>query len=145
MVKVEHSVTIDRSPSEVFDYIADPSKLPEWQSTALEASTESGGPLALGARAVEVRKFLGRRMESTMEVTAYEPGRELSFKVVSGPVPFRVTQMLSAADGGTRIDIVLEGDPGGFFKLAEPLVARAAKRQLEADFSTLKDLLEARG
>lgn len=144
MVRIEHSVTIDRPPSEVFEYISDPTNLPEWQSTALEGRMESPGPLGLGARAVEVRKFLGRRMESTMEVIGYEPDRELSFEVVSGPVPFRVSERLSPTTGGTRIDIVLEGEPGGFFKLAEPLVARAAKRQLEADYATLKDLLEAR-
>jgi len=103
------------------------------------------GPIAVGSRAVEVRKFLGRRMESTMEVMAFEQDRELSFRVLDGPVPFQVTQKLEAVGGGTRIDVVLEGEPGGFFKLAEPLVARAAKRQLEGDSATMKDILEARG
>jgi hypothetical protein len=32
---------------------------------------------------------------------------------------------------------------GGFFRLAEPLVARVIRRQMEADMATLKDLLEA--
>ena len=32
---------------------------------------------------------------------------------------------------------------GGFFKLAEPLVARVVRRQMETDMATLKDLLEA--
>ena len=145
MIRVEHSVTIGRPPSEVFAYVCDADKLPEWQSTALEARWETPGPIAVGSRAVEVRKFLGRRMESTMEVTAFEQDRELSFRVLDGPVPFHVTQKLAAVDGGTRIDVVLEGGPGGFFKLAEPLVARAAKRQLEGDSATMKDILEARG
>jgi hypothetical protein len=38
----------------------------------------------------------------------------------------------------------MEGEPGGFFKLAEPLVQRAIKREMEANFATLKDILEAR-
>jgi len=38
-----------------------------------------------------------------------------------------------------------EGEPGGFFKLAEPIVARASERQLKGDFETLKDLLEGGG
>jgi uncharacterized protein YndB with AHSA1/START domain len=145
MIRVEHSVTIDRPPSEVFTYMCDADKLPEWQSTALEARWETTGPIAVGSRAVEVRKFLGRRMESRMEVTAFEQDRELSFRVLDGPVQFQVIQKLEAVDGGTRIDVVLEGEPGGFFKLAEPLVARAAKRQLEGDSATMKDILETRG
>ena len=43
------------------------------------------------------------------------------------------------------VDVVIEGEPGGFFKLAEPLVARAVKRQLDTDSATMKDILEARG
>ena len=144
MIRVEHTVTIDRPPTEVFAYVSDASKLPEWQSTALEARWETAGPIAVGSRAVEIRKFLGRRMESTMEVTGFEQDRELSFRVLSGPVPFQVTQKLEAVSGGTRVDLVAEGEPGGFFKMAEPLVARALRRQIETDFATMKDILEAR-
>jgi hypothetical protein len=38
----------------------------------------------------------------------------------------------------------VEGEPGGFFKLADPLIERALKRQIRADLETLKDLLKAR-
>jgi hypothetical protein len=46
--------------------------------------------------------------------------------------------------GGILTGQILEGEPGGFFKLAEPLVERAVKRQIHADFEQLKDILEAR-
>jgi hypothetical protein len=45
--------------------------------------------------------------------------------------------------GGTRIDSTFEVEPGGFFKLADPLVTRMAKRQFESDLANLKDLMEA--
>jgi hypothetical protein len=92
-----------------------------------------------------VRKFLGRKFESTLEVTEYEPPRRFAFKVVSGPVPFRVEHTFEPADGGTKLSVAGEGEPGGFFKLAEPLVIRAVERQTKSDFETLKDLLESRG
>jgi len=38
---------------------------------------------------------------------------------------------------------VFEMETGGFFRLAEPLVARMIRRQSETDFAALKDLLEA--
>jgi uncharacterized membrane protein len=142
VVRVEHSIVIERPPAEVFAYTTDPGKLPEWQSTALEARSE--GPIQQGAHLTEVRKFLGRRMESEVEVTAYEPDRRFGLKVLSGPVPFTFEQTLEPADGSTRVKVVLEGEPGGFFKLAEPLVERAVRRQVEADFEQLKDILEAR-
>ena len=121
MLKVEESVMVDRPIEDVFAYLTDPVKIPDWQSSALEARIEGGGPMRAGATVLEQRKFLGRRIESTMEVLEYEPPHRFRIKVSSGPVPFEVTNTLGAADGGTRIDAVLEGEPGGFFRLAEPL------------------------
>jgi hypothetical protein len=143
MARAEHSVVIERAPEEVFAYLGDPSNLPEWQASALEARQEPPGEMAAGARIREVRKFLGKRMESVMEVTVYEPGREFSLKVVSGPIPFRVRQTFEPVGAGTKIDAVIEGEPGGFFRLAEPLVVRAVGRELASNLATLKDILEA--
>ena len=42
-----------------------------------------------------------------------------------------------------KVTLAVEADVGGFFKMAEPLVARAIKKQFETDVSTLKHLLEA--
>jgi uncharacterized membrane protein len=142
VVRVEHSLVIERPPAEVFAYTTDPEKLPEWQSTALEARSE--GPVRQGAHMTEVRKFLGRRMETEVEVTAYEQDRRFAIKVVSGPVPFNFEETFEPSNGGTNVNVVLEGEPGGFFKLAEPLVERAVRRQIQADYEQLKDILEAR-
>ncbi len=39
---------------------------------------------------------------------------------------------------------VFEGEPGGFFKVGEPLLVRIAKKQIQAQLDTVKELLEAR-
>lgn len=142
MVRIEFSIDVDRPPSEVFAYLTDAESLPEWQSSAVEAHWE--GEKTSGARVKEVRKFLGRRMESELEVAEYEPDRRFALKVLSGPVPFSAQHTLEPRNGGTRLTFVGEGEPGGFFKLAEPIVARTAERQFKSDFETLKDVLEAR-
>jgi hypothetical protein len=46
-------------------------------------------------------------------------------------------------EGGTRVNATIEAEPGGFFKLAEPLIVSIAKRQFPAGFDSLKDLMEA--
>lgn len=140
MVRIEFSVDVNRPPSEVFAYLTDADRLPEWQSGAVEAQWE--GEKARGAHIREVRKFLGRRMETKLEVTEYEPDRRFALRAVSGPVPFSVTQVLEPRDGGTRLSFSGEGEPGGFFKLAETIVARVAERQFKNDFETMKDILE---
>ena len=143
MIRFQFSLDIARPPAEVFAYVTDVDRLPEWQSSAVEAQWQ--GEKASGARIREVRKFLGRRMDSELEVTEYEPDRLFGLKTLSGPVPFSVHQTLEPSDGGTRLTFVGEGEPGGFFKLAEPLVERAVKREIVANTETLKDILEARG
>jgi len=142
IIRVDSSIVIDRPPDEVFAYATDPAHTPEWQSSALETSVD--GPLQAGATGREVRKFLGRRMESTMRIEAYQPPRRFALQVTSGPVPFHVEQTVEPEGAGSRVYAVIEGEPGGFFKLAEPLVERAVRRELEGNFATLKDILEAR-
>ena len=140
MVRIDFSIDVDRPPSEVFAYLTDAESLPQWQSSAVEAHWE--GEKTRGARVKEVRKFLDRRMESELEVTEYEPDRRFSLKVLSGPVPFSVQHTIEPRDRGTRLTFVGEGEPGGFFRLGEPIVARVAERQFKSDYETLKDILE---
>ena len=143
MVTFEFELTIDRPPEEVFDYLEDPQKVVQWQAWAVEIVQESEGPRGPGTRFRDVRKFLGRRIDSTVEFTDYDPPRTLGLKVSAGPIPFQIRQTLEPSGGGTHVKVHAEGEPGGFFKLAEPIVARAAERQMRGDFETLKDLVEA--
>jgi len=144
MARTEHTVVVERPPDEVFAFLTDLSKVPEWQSGAVEVR-EPSGEIAVGTTYVEVLRFLGRRIEATIQVTEYESPRRFSIKTLSGPIPFQVEHTLEP-DGaeGTKLSVTLEGEPGGFFRLAEPLVMRNAQRQVENDFATLKRMVEAR-
>jgi uncharacterized protein YndB with AHSA1/START domain len=141
MVRVEHQVTINRPPSEVFAYLTDVEKIPQWQATAISARLESER-LETGAKAVEVRRFLGREMESTIHVTDLEPDRRFEAEVVSGPLEYRFSHRLEPEGDGTKIVFTIEGEPGRYFSFAEPIVERQVRRQVVDDFGTLKLLLE---
>ncbi len=145
VVRIDFTVEIERPVEDVFAYLTDVNSLPQWQSSLVEMRAETDAPMRVGTRLVETRKFLGRRMESTLEVTAYERNRLWALRVVDGPVPYRVEHTLESTNGGTRLAWVGEGEPGRFFKVAEPLVARQAKRQFRGDFETMKDILETSG
>jgi hypothetical protein len=78
--------------------------------------------------------------------TAREPNLRHSHRSTGGPLEQEYTSTFEeTAGGGTRVTQVVEGEPGGFFRLAGPLLERAVRRQFRADLGTLKDLLEARG
>lgn len=144
MIRFEVTEVVNRPAEEVFAYLTDSEKLPEWQSMVSESRQESPGPMGVGTRVSNVRNFLGRRMEFQAEVTVYEPPERFDLRVVSGPVPFQISHTLEPMETATTIKVEVQGEPGGFFKLAEPVVGRQAERQFKSDFATLKDLLEAR-
>jgi hypothetical protein len=64
-------------------------------------------------------------------------------KSTSGPIPTEVDIIVESVDGGTKFTISAKAETGGFFKLAEPLVARMLDRQWDTNAGNLKDLLEA--
>ena len=134
----EHEVEIERSPEDVYAFIADPENLPKWQSGVIEVRRESE------TRFTEVRTFVGRRVESTIDIIAAEPGRELSLRSVAGPVRFSVHHLLEpAGEGRTRVRVVGESEgPGGLFKLGGRLLGRAVQQRAVEDFARLKELLE---
>jgi hypothetical protein len=142
-MKYELSVEIDRAPADVYAYIADPTHLPEWQGEVAEIRDAAGEPLAAGATFTEVRTFLGKRIESVLEVTASDPGREFSLRSLSGPVSFSARHLFERSGDGTTLRLVGEADPGKLFGLAGPLVRRAAERKTRSDFERLKAVLES--
>ena len=98
-------------------------------------------------RGLDVRasgKVSGRRIESTFEVIDYEPDRMIKATSTSGSFPITFTRMVESTDGVTKVTAIIEGDASGFFKLAQPLLARMVQRSVDGDYVNLKRVLEAR-
>ncbi len=142
MVKFEVAVEINRPIDEVFAYLDDPTKTPEWNSIVEEARP-SETPVRRGTTISSRARFLGRKIESTFEIVEHVPNKTFVQRTEK-PFPFTITTLFEAAGNGTRVKGVFEGEPGGFFKLGEPILARIAKKQFQAQLDTVKELLEAR-
>ena len=145
MAKIEHSVVINRPVEEVWAFMADPENDSQWVSGLVESTLTTEGPIGVGSRMRDVRRFLGRQMESTLEITEWEPNKRASMKSLSGPMKFQGTRTFESVEGGTRVNESVEAEIGGFFRLAEPLVVRMGKRQIQTDYANLKDVLESQG
>jgi len=143
MTKIERSIVIDRPVEEVWEFVHDTANNVLWQTTLAESEKLTEGPMDVGTRVREVRHFLGLRIESTWEMTEYEPTRRSAIRGISGPIPLSGSYRLEEADAGTKLTVSGELDAHGFFKLAEPIFARITGRELEANLGHLKDLLEA--
>jgi uncharacterized protein YndB with AHSA1/START domain len=142
MVRAEVSTTIKRPVEEVFAALSDATKNQEWLSAVSETTKTSDGPIGVGTTYHSVGKFLGRRMESDVTYTEFEPNRRYVFETTT-PFPMTAAFTFESVAGGTRVDQVVDAEPGGFFKLAGPLLVAAAKRQFKNDLDNFRDLMEA--
>ena len=143
MIRIETSVVINRPVEEVFEFTDNVENAQQWQSELSESVYTSEPPVQVGTTVRQARQYLGRRFESTWEITEHEPNRKVRFKATSGPIQFEGEATYDSVEGGTKYTVVIEGEPGGFFKLAEPIVARTIQREWETNVATLKDILEA--
>jgi carbon monoxide dehydrogenase subunit G len=143
MFETNNSIFINRPPQEIFNIISDPAKQSLWQTMTESAEWTSNGTNGVGSTMKVVARFLGRKIETEVEVTAWESPRRIDYIFVNGPYPAQVSNLLEPQGEGTLLSAVSQGEMGGFFKLAEGLVARQLEKQLDANFESLKLLLES--
>jgi uncharacterized protein YndB with AHSA1/START domain len=144
MTHFETTVQIARPRDEVFDYVADPRRFPEWNSAVTSVVPLDGTSGAAG-------RYLMQRLLPTgaatnqLEIVAWRPPEELAIRTTTGPTPFTYRYEFTA--NGPLTLIRLSGDVtlGGSASLLGSLAARAIKRGVDANLATLRDILERGG
>jgi hypothetical protein len=141
MIKVEKSIVINKPVDEVFNFVIAEGNYVKWQAGVQEV-IEGGSRNTVGSQFTEVRKFMGQEMRTTLELTDFKPNVLWAAKVVKGPVPYTVNMTFEGTEGGTRVTTCVDGEPKGFFKLAENMVAGQLEKSLTEDQQRLKGILE---
>ena len=144
---IEASTEIARSPQEVFDYVADATRLPEWQPSVEEAVADPPGLLQVGMTGREVRRVPGGRRTFRWEVTESDPGRRWGLRGIDGPVRAHVTVALAPTLGGagTHVDYAIWFEGHGIGKLIRLLAQQGARKDVPASLALLKQRLELAG
>jgi uncharacterized protein YndB with AHSA1/START domain len=145
-MRIERSITVDRPPEQVWDFVADPRNDPRWcRKVDSVEQTEGGGP-GRGARylARHRPKPLRGPVDLTMEATEFDPPRRLRLREEDGDAVFDVVYELNEEAAGTRLTQIDHIDwkiPRVLQPIGRAMVGRDLQRQLEA----LKALLEGGG
>lgn len=83
-IRTESRIAIASSVGEVWAYVCDVGRWPEWAPTVLESWVRGGTPLQPGSRVEQRAKLiLGLSRRRSQEVTAVEPPRQVAF---AGPM-----------------------------------------------------------
>jgi len=132
-MRAELTIEIARTPDEVFSYLTDVSRVPEWQAGVKSAERHDG-------RIEESRSLFGREIHTTLEIVEQEQPRVFTLRAIGSPLPLTVRHELEPASDGTRLTVTAESDVPGF---AAGLLARRAEKQFRKDFERLKQILES--
>lgn len=111
-----HTCTVAGTPDEVFAYITDQSKLPEW-NTAIISSRVVDPPLREGATLEQVRRQGGKETTDHFEVAEHDaPHRHRLRGEVSG-VNVMIGFQLEPVAGGTQVSMGHKSRVTGLKKL----------------------------
>jgi carbon monoxide dehydrogenase subunit G len=136
-------IEIRRDPRDVAAYMFDPVHDPDWISGISEAAPLADGPIVVGSRVRRRASFLGRRIDYVMKVVDLEPHRRLVMHAVEAPMPMDVTYEVEPHPAGSRARVRVQGDAGGLYRIAGPLMGRQVRRSITDDVVALKRILEA--
>ena len=138
---LEETVRIHQPVATVFKYVTNLTHWPQYRG-AIQATSVPATPLDTGVTFQTKTKFLGRAYDQTHEVTIYEPNRRFTHHSTAGGFPISYDYTFEPMGTETQLTLRLDAEEGGFFKLAAPLVTASARRQVQNDLATLKDILE---
>jgi uncharacterized protein YndB with AHSA1/START domain len=144
MITKETSIVINRPVKQVFAVMADARNQPQWDPGLLEARLMPDGPVSIGTKITEVRKFMGRTSENTGEVVEFEPNARITRKSVDSPnMTVMGTLTFTSTSNGTKVSWRWDLQFSVFFTLVGPLIANGMKKGAEASLQGLKEMLES--
>ncbi|MCH8062630.1 MAG: SRPBCC family protein [Chloroflexi bacterium] len=141
-IDVRAEVQIARTREDVAAYVVNPENDALWIGGIESARMLTEPPVGVGTRVARVASFMGKRIEYTPEVVAYEANSLLTMRT-DRPFDMLISNEFEDSDGGTLARIRIQGVGSRFFRLAAPLLGPAVKRNIKSDLRNLKAILEA--
>jgi len=143
-IRTESRITIAGSVSEVWEYVCDVGRWPEWAPTVLECWVRGGGPLRPGSRVEQRAKDLGRTHNRSEEVTAVEAPRYVAFAGRMGTSAARWAMELEpAGDRQTDARMWIEVDLAGIMRALPGLLKGSIQRVSDREMAAIKAAVES--
>ena len=143
MSRIVQAVTIHRPPQEVWAYITDFTRGPEWIPGQVEKQAISPAPYGRGTRIRAVQKVPGRTVEGTFEIADWQPAQRLVERSVDGPLQVQVAYDLAPVAPGSKLTLTYDIAGRGLYKIVELLTARSIRASLPTACATLRHKLES--
>src|SRR6516164_1177952 len=142
-IRTESRITIADSVGEVWAYVCDVGRWPEWAPTVLECWVRGGGPLEPGSRVEQRAKDLWRTHSRSQEVTAVEAPGSVAFAGRMGTSAARWGMELEPVDDGqTDAKMWIEVDLAGIMRASPGLFKGNIQRVSDREMAAIKAAVE---
>jgi hypothetical protein len=143
-IRTESRITIASSVEEVWAYVCDVGRWPEWAPTVLECWVRGGAPLQPGSRVDQRAKDLGWAHRRSQEVTAVEPPRYVAFAGPMGTSAARWAMELEPADDSqTDAKMWIEIDLAGIMRAIPRTLKGRVQRVSDQEMVAIKTAVES--
>jgi uncharacterized protein YndB with AHSA1/START domain len=137
-----HTVSIPKPPAEVFPWLLEVDKVPQWTTRLQSYDVLGDGTLGAGTRIRQVLTVGGQPLDVEIEVVRYEPPGYAESRFSTNGMDVDTTYALREAGGGTELTQTLEGSANGFkARLLMPVVQPKLEAKLTEDLERLRELL----
>jgi carbon monoxide dehydrogenase subunit G len=129
----ERTITITRSPDDVFAFFTDPANDPIWRKGVKEMA--ASGPIAVGSTVHQVVAGPGgRSIAADIRVTAFDPPKRYAFETTAGPARPTGEYVFTPSGSGTDVRFSLSADLGGLKKL---FMSKPVQSTMDAEMQAL--------
>jgi carbon monoxide dehydrogenase subunit G len=142
-MEFSNTITIERSPHDVFVFVSNMENVPKWNYAIVETRMISDGPVLVGTTYRQIRS-LPSRSEETLQVIELDPDRRFAVHGGLGPFEGTLTYEFEEIGGSTQLTNRVDLEARGIMKLAAPIVSGRVREAVAANLETLKHLLEGK-
>lgn len=145
MPPIVSSFEIARPPDEVYSYVTDLSRFPQWQQDVVRVPIQGDDPPGLGTKFTTTRRIGRVEQTTTQEITKISPPRTWTARGVDGPFRPSAGITVEPLDDGTRsrVTIALDFEGHGVGKLLPlEVIRRMAAKGAPRSYRNLKERLE---
>jgi hypothetical protein len=142
VIQIISNTLICQPIKRVFEFVSTPENDFQWQYGTLASTRLPGKVNGLGACFQSVGNFLGQRVQTTFEVTEYEPTTRYGFKSLSGPLQSITSFTFDINKGYTMVKLLMQANITNMVELSENVLEKKMKRQLKENLAMLKNILE---
>jgi uncharacterized protein YndB with AHSA1/START domain len=135
MIVVDAKIRVERDIGDVFAYVANPERLPEWNSAVTDVRPDNHSEYVM------TRHLPTGRATNGLRVMTFEPPSRFAIETTSGPTPFHYEFRFSENEDATSVELHARADLGPVANLLGPVARRALEGGIRTNLETLRSIL----